>query len=46
MEEFDAIAESQGWNTSTLLSLALDFIEEHQDGEAFIQFLNEKTYQD
>lgn len=37
MEEFYAIATEQGWNEDAMLAVALDYIANQQDDEAFIE---------
>lgn len=38
-----AIVEGEGWNESTLLGLALDFINQESRGPAFLQHCNEQA---
>lgn len=43
MDNFKDIAEAQGWALSTQVHVLLEYIENQQSDEAFLDFLDEKV---
>lgn len=40
----NTIAEREGWTTDTLLGVVLDYIDNQQDDDGFLDYLESRSY--